>query len=103
MPGLVYGFNDHTGIYETADGTRIGIVSVSLLSQNGDREAYIPKRYSAAREQGAAIVIACCHWGIEGDHYPNDYQQAAAHRIIDWGADLVVGNHPHVHAGDGGL
>ena len=30
--GIVYGFNDHTGIYETADGTRIGIVSVSLLS-----------------------------------------------------------------------
>ena len=39
------------------------------------------------------------HWGIEGDHYPNDYQQAAAHRIIDWGADLVVGNHPHVLQG----
>ena len=25
--------------------------------------------------------------------------QAAAHRIIDWGADLVVGNHPHVLQG----
>ena len=88
--GVVYGFNDHTGIYETADGTRIGIVSVSLLSQNGDREAYIQNGIAQLREQGAAIVIACCHWGIEGDHYPNDYQQAAAHRIIDWGADLVV-------------
>lgn len=40
--GIVYGFNDHTGIYETADGTRIGIVSVSLLSQNGD-ERHISK------------------------------------------------------------
>ena len=97
--GIVYGFNDHTGIYETADGTRIGIVSVSLLSQNGDREAYIKNGIAQLREQGAAIVIACCHWGIEGDHYPNDYQQAAAHRIIDWGADLVVGNHPHVLQG----
>ena len=74
--GIVYGFNDHTGIYETADGTRIGIVSASLLSQNGDREAYIQNGIEQLREQGAAIVIACCHWGIEGDHYPNDYQQA---------------------------
>jgi poly-gamma-glutamate synthesis protein (capsule biosynthesis protein) len=74
-------------------------VSVSLLSQNGDREAYIQNGIAQLREQGAAIVIACCHWGIEGDHYPNDYQQAAAHRIIDWGADLVVGNHPHVLQG----
>lgn len=97
--GIVYGFNDHTGIYETADGTKIGIVSASLLSQNGDREAYIQNGIAQLREQGAAIVIACCHWGIEGDHYPNDYQQAAAHRIIDWGADLVVGNHPHVLQG----
>ena len=97
--GIVYGFNDQTGIYETADGTRIGIVSASLLSQNGDREVYIQNGISKLREQGAAIVIACCHWGIEGDHYPNDYQQVAAHRIIDWGADLVVGNHPHVLQG----
>ena len=97
--GIVYGFNDQTGIYETADGTRIGIVSASLLSQNGDREAYIQNGIAQLRNQGAAIVIACCHWGIEGDHYPNDYQQAAAHRIIDWGADLVVGNHPHVLQG----
>ena len=59
--GIVYGFNDHTGIYETADGTRIGIVSVSLLSQNGDREAYIQNGIAQLRNQGAAIVIACCH------------------------------------------
>lgn len=49
--GIVYGFNDHTGIYETADGTRIGIVSVSLLSQNGDREAYIQNGIAQLREQ----------------------------------------------------
>jgi poly-gamma-glutamate synthesis protein (capsule biosynthesis protein) len=44
-------------------------------------------------------VIASCHWGIEGDHYPNDYQQQLAHQIVDWGADLVVGTHPHVLQG----
>lgn len=97
--GIVYGYNEKTGIYETADGVKIGIVSASLLSQNGDREDYIQNGITQLRQQGAAIVIACCHWGIEGDHYPNDYQQAAAHRIIDWGADLVVGNHPHVLQG----
>ena len=44
-------------------------------------------------------MIACCHWGIEGDHYPNDYQKTTAHQIIDWGADAVIGNHPHVLQG----
>ena len=51
------------------------------------------------REEGADLVIACCHWGIEGDHYPNDYQQKLAHQVIDWGADLLVGTHPHVLQG----
>lgn len=37
--------------------------------------------------------------GIEGDHYPNDYQQKLAHQVIDWGADLLVGTHPHVLQG----
>ena len=44
-------------------------------------------------------MIACCHWGIEGDHYPNDYQQKLAHQIIDWGADVLIGTHPHVLQG----
>lgn len=97
--GITYGYNDHVGIYETADGIKIGIVSASLLSQGADREAFIQNGIQEARNQGATIVIACCHWGIERDHYPSDYQQQLAHKIIDWGADLVVGNHPHVLQG----
>ena len=44
-------------------------------------------------------MIASCHWGIEGDHYPNSYQQQMAHQVIDWGADVLIGSHPHVLQG----
>lgn len=97
--GVIYGYNSQVGIYETEEGTKIGIVSASLLSQSAEVEAYIQNGIQIARDEGAAIVIACCHWGIERDHYPNDYQQQTAHKIIDWGADLVIGNHPHVLQG----
>lgn len=97
--GIVYGYNESTGIYETADGIKIGIVSANLLSQSADREAYIQNGIEQLKQQGAAIIIACCHWGIEREYSYSAYQQEAAHRIIDWGADLVVGNHPHVLQG----
>lgn len=41
-------------------------------------------------------VIASPHWGVEYKHYPNDSQEMVARKIIDTGAELVVGTHPHV-------
>lgn len=36
------------------------------------------------------------HWGMEYQFNSSSYQQNLAHQIIDAGADLVVGHHPHV-------
>lgn len=41
-------------------------------------------------------VIAMTHWGPEYRALPHDTQVAEAHALIDAGADLVVGGHPHV-------
>lgn len=45
------------------------------------------------------IVIANFHWGRELKNQPRDYQQKMARRVIDLGADLVIGHHPHVLQG----
>ena len=97
--GIIFGFNDHVDTYTTKDGIKIGIVSASQLSADETHANYIRDGIAKLREEGADLVIACCHWGIEGDHYPNDYQQKLAHQVIDWGADLLVGTHPHVLQG----
>jgi len=44
----------------------------------------------------ADLVIVSPHWGIEYATQPNRRQVELAHRMIDAGADLVVGTHPHV-------
>lgn len=44
-------------------------------------------------------LVVYIHWGIERDEYPQDYQRALGKRIIDAGADIVVGSHPHVLQG----
>lgn len=97
--GIVYGYNDHAGVYTTEEGVTIGVVSAKLFSEVEQYEGYIQDGITALRGQGVDIVLVCCHWGEELYHYPTDYQVATAHKIIDWGADLVIGNHPHVPQG----
>lgn len=42
------------------------------------------------------IVVVSFHFGEEYKTEPNNYQKTFAHNAIDYGADLVVGHHPHV-------
>ena len=45
------------------------------------------------------LVVVAVHWGIERAEYPEEYQRLMAREYIDAGADLIVGNHPHVIQG----
>ena len=53
----------------------------------------------AARAAGADLVIPFMHWGWEKETQPSERQKASARMMIDAGADLVVGSHPHVTQG----
>ena len=53
----------------------------------------------AARAAGADLVIPFMHWGWEREPLPDERQRQLAHLMIDAGADLVVGGHPHVTQG----
>lgn len=44
----------------------------------------------------ADLVIVSFHWGAELMTTAKDYQQELGRLAIDWGADLVLGHHPHV-------
>lgn len=44
----------------------------------------------------ADIVIVGCHWGTEDSHVITDDQKKLAQNLANWGADLIVGTHPHV-------
>ncbi len=41
-------------------------------------------------------LIVGIHWGDEYKNSPTERQQEFGHKIIDWGALVVVGHHPHV-------
>ena len=46
--------------------------------------------------QLADFVVVGVHWGVENSHTVVDAQRALAQSLADWGADLIVGTHPHV-------
>lgn len=51
------------------------------------------------------VVIAAIHWGIEYSMEASDEQRELARQLVDAGADIIIGNHPHViqpieHIGD---
>jgi hypothetical protein len=43
--------------------------------------------------------IVLIHWGLEQMKYPKPLQRKLAQNLIDSGADLIIGNHPHVIQG----
>ena len=52
---------------------------------------------TAARENGADLVVATLHWGVEYQSSPNADQTELADALAESGqVDLVIGNHPHV-------
>lgn len=44
-------------------------------------------------------LVVYMHWGIEREEKPKDYQRSLGKQLIDAGADLVIGSHPHVLQG----
>ena len=68
----------------------------------GLAEAYSFGRAVAAVKEArgnADVVVVMVHWGKEREDMPVKQQQALAYALIDAGADLVVGSHPHVLQG----
>jgi poly-gamma-glutamate synthesis protein (capsule biosynthesis protein) len=42
------------------------------------------------------FIIVVIHWGKEREYHPDKKQTTMGHALINAGADLVVGHHPHV-------
>lgn len=49
----------------------------------------------AAKKQSDVSVVSV-HWGVENQPAANEEQKALAQKLADWGADIIIGTHPHV-------
>ncbi|MCL1804615.1 MAG: CapA family protein [Clostridiales bacterium] len=78
-----------------------GTNGLTLPAEHGYAVNYIDRDrllddISRARREGARYVIVMLHWGLEYQTKPNQEQTGLALELLKGGADLILGNHPHV-------
>jgi hypothetical protein len=55
----------------------------------------IKKDVLKAKEKNADYIIVYMHWGNENDPKVVDYQKSVAQTVLEYGADAIMGSHPH--------
>lgn len=90
--GLPYGDNN-TIMYFEKNGFRIAVICHGLWSE-WQTSSIINQIHTAEEHSDYQIVFF--HGGEEKIHQPDDWKVTSAHQIVDAGADLVLGSHPHV-------
>ena len=88
--GVIWGDNDEIVILEK-EGYKIAVYCCTFYYSGYD--TIISKKLA---EVEADYKIVYFHGGTERVHEPDPWKAAGARRMIDNGADLVIGGHPHV-------
>jgi hypothetical protein len=60
-----------------------------------DENALLEHVCQARMDNPDALIILCLHWGVEATYAPSVRQQTIAKMLIDCGADVIFGTHPH--------
>lgn len=59
-------------------------------------EERIEKDIKDAKDLGVDMIMVFIHWGDEYHREPSSYQKELGHKMLGWGANMVLGSHPHV-------
>ena len=81
-------YTEHTNGIPTPSDAVANVIYTSELD-------VIQSQITQAAEM-ADLVIVSNHWGVEGSHTITDAQRNLAQQMVDWGADVIIGTHPHV-------
>lgn len=87
-------------------GFRIAIINITYGNNLGPQDKWpmvnnmkeddVHEAFVRAKEQDAEFIIAIPHWGVEYQLRHSSQQERWANWLVDEGADVVVGGHPHV-------
>jgi poly-gamma-glutamate synthesis protein (capsule biosynthesis protein) len=92
-----------------AGGIRVAFVAMTEFPEGARKHYDRPTMALATGEDArraigtargmADLVVASFHWGSEYSPRPTPFQRRMAAQAAEWGADLVLGHHPHVVEG----
>ena len=81
----------------------IGATDILNVDLNKENEAYVNKadinnlkKSIAEAKKNSDSVIISVHWGNEYHREPSSRQKEMAKQLIEAGADIILGHHPHI-------
>ncbi len=80
-------------------GISVAVLSANLVGTDRDKALEGLLTLLKKHKTDRTLAVVSLHWGTEGAALPEKWQREAARRLIDSGADLIVGHHPHVVQG----
>lgn len=90
--GIAFGF---VAMTESVNGYDAKLGGDKWAVGRASQEERIQREIEGCRAAGADVVIALPHWGEQYTDRPVRRQREYAQRLADWGADAVIGSHPH--------
>lgn len=94
--------------YKTVNGIKIAFLAytsytngLSIYDETSPKiirtsEYDVIERQIKKAKENADIVIVSCHWGAEDSNNVAQEQVNIATKISEFGADVIIGTHPHV-------
>lgn len=92
--GITFSFLSYT---ESLNGLYLPEASEMIIGNVNDLDGMISD-IRAAKEISDVCVVAL-HWGVEGSGTIEEWQREYADKLAEAGADIIIGNHPHVLRG----
>jgi poly-gamma-glutamate synthesis protein (capsule biosynthesis protein) len=91
---------EHSPRFTRIGDVTLGLIGVNLVPAADGQVQSVPsvalaQKLRLARSL-ANVVIVSIHWGTELQPWVNASQHSAAEWLVEHGADVVVGHHPHV-------
>ena len=98
--GVRFGFLGFNAIGETpmAGPGMPGALSVRMPPRTGPLQEADLRHVTdqvESLDSRVDVVVVLPHWGTQYTHTPEPVQRTVGRRLVDAGADLVVGGHPH--------
>jgi len=90
--GLQYG-NEGRIMYFEKNGFTVAVICSGMWSEYHTTRII---RLIKEAEEHSDYQVVFYHGGTEKVHAPEEWKRNAAHKLVDNGADLVLGSHPHV-------
>lgn len=89
--GIVFSYLSYT---ESLNGLSLPAGSELIIGDSNDIDGVIADIKAA--EEISDVCVVSLHWGVENSDVISEYQRSYAKQIAEAGADVIIGNHPHV-------